>query len=61
MLMTFKNISFLLVSVATFSTVNVLAADIPMRGPIPFEAFDKDGNKMISPQEFVETQNQRHP
>jgi Ca2+-binding EF-hand superfamily protein len=53
------NISVLLFSVISFSTAGVLAADIPLRGPIPFESFDADGNKMISPQEFVETQNQR--
>jgi Ca2+-binding EF-hand superfamily protein len=59
MLITFKDISFLLLSVTTFSAVCVQAAEIPMRGPIPFEAFDKDGNKMISPQEFVEVHNER--
>ena len=44
MLITFKNISFLLFSVVTFSSMGVQAADIPMRGPISFEAFDKDGD-----------------
>ena len=55
----FKNISFLLLLMVAFSAMCVQAAEIPMRGPIPFEAFDKDGNKMISPQEFVETHNLR--
>jgi Ca2+-binding EF-hand superfamily protein len=59
MLITLRNISFLLFSVTTFSAVCVQAADIPMRGPIPFDTFDKDGNKMISPQEFVEAHNER--
>ena len=54
-----RNISFLLLSISTFSVLCVQAADIPLRGPIPFEAFDKDSNKMISPQEFVETHNLR--
>lgn len=59
MLIAFKNISFLLFSVVTFSAMSVHAADIPMFGPIPFEAFDENGDKSISPQEFVATHNQR--
>lgn len=39
--------------------LSLIAADIPQTGPIPFEAYDKDNNGKISPQEFVETQNQR--
>jgi Ca2+-binding EF-hand superfamily protein len=54
-----RNISILLFSIVTLSTAGAYAADIPLRGPIPFDSFDADGNKMISPQEFVETHNQR--
>jgi Ca2+-binding EF-hand superfamily protein len=59
MLISLRNASFLLLSITTSSAVCVQATEIPMPGPIPFEAFDKDGNKMISPQEFVEVHNQR--
>ena len=48
-----------LLSASAFIAVGAQAADIPLRGPIPFESFDADGNKMISPQEFVQTHNQR--
>jgi Ca2+-binding EF-hand superfamily protein len=58
-LITFRNIFFLLLLASVFAATGVQAADIPMRGPIPFEAFDKDGNKMISPQEFVAAHNMR--
>jgi len=54
-----RNVSILLLSIPVFFALNAQAADIPLRGPIPFEAFDKDNNKMISPQEFVETHNLR--
>jgi Ca2+-binding EF-hand superfamily protein len=54
-----RYISILLFSIVTLSTAGAFAADMPLRGPIPFDSFDADGNKMISPQEFVETHNQR--
>lgn len=59
MVVSAKNISLLLLSISTFSVLYVHAADVTLRGPIPFETFDKDNNKMISPQEFVETHNLR--
>lgn len=59
MFVTQRNISVLLFSIIAFSAAGAQAADIPLRGPVPFESFDTDGNKMISPQEFVETHNQR--
>lgn len=49
----------LLIIPGVLLAVTLQAAEIPLRGPVPFEAFDKDGNKMISPQEFVETHNLR--
>lgn len=54
-----KILPVLLLSITAFITTVVHAETIPMRGPIPFAVFDKDSNKMISPQEFVETHNLR--
>ena len=59
MFISLKKVTFLLISISAFSGLNVHAAEIPLYGPIPFEAFDKDSNKTISPQEFVETHNLR--
>ncbi len=36
-----------------------LAAEIPDRGPIPFEAFDIDGNGAVSEEEFYTTRGKR--
>ena len=55
-----KNVSLLLLSISAFSVFSAQAVDVPLRGPISFEAFDKDKNKMISPQEFVDTHNLRN-
>ena len=55
-----KNVSLLLLSISAFSMFSAQAEDVPLRGPISFEAFDKDDNKMISPQEFVDTHNLRN-
>ena len=59
MFVTARKMSFLLLSMTTMAVSSVLAADIPLFGPIPFENFDKDDNKIISPQEFVDTHNLR--
>ena len=40
-------------------SLNALAESIPPRGPIPFAAFDQDGNGMISEQEFLTVREQR--
>lgn len=55
-----KNISLLLLSISTFFMFSAQAENAPLRGPIPFDAFDKDKNKMISPQEFVDMHNLRN-
>ena len=55
-----KNVSFLLLSISTFFMLSAHAGDMPLRGPISFESFDKDNNKMISPQEFVDMHNLRN-
>ena len=36
-----------------------VAAELPLKGPIPFKTFDSDDNKVISPEEFVSVHNQR--
>lgn len=41
------------------TTFTAQAADIPLSGPMPFEAMDKNGDNMISPQEYVEAHNMR--
>ncbi|MBU0500190.1 MAG: EF-hand domain-containing protein [Gammaproteobacteria bacterium] len=35
------------------------SAEIPAWGPIPFEAFDRDGNGLISEAEFNQTRSER--
>ena len=47
-----------------FAIVSALAfpafsQDVPLRGPIPFSAFDIDGDKRISEEEFNTVRNQR--
>lgn len=59
MLVSARYLSLFLLTASALPAIYAQAADIPLRGPIPFEAFDKNGNKMISPKEFVDTHNQR--
>ncbi|MES9942725.1 MAG: EF-hand domain-containing protein [Candidatus Thiodiazotropha sp. 6PLUC2] len=49
-----QQISFglLFAIVSSFSTVSLQSEEIPARGPIPFGAFDLDGNNLISEEEF---------
>ncbi len=37
---------------ASIAPITAFSNEIPTRGPIPFAAFDKDGNNLISKQEF---------
>jgi Ca2+-binding EF-hand superfamily protein len=39
--------------------ISVAATEIPDRGPIPFEAFDVDGNGVVSEQEFYSVRAER--
>ena len=50
-------ISFIILSI--FNIAQVAAEDIPLRGPIPFETMDKNGDKMLSPDEYIEAHNER--
>ncbi|KHF24981.1 hypothetical protein [Solemya velum gill symbiont] len=43
----------------TASVPYVQSAQTPMRGPIPFESFDRDGNGAISEQEFYSVRGER--
>lgn len=62
-MMVFFKISFqgclLLAIASTFLQISVQAEEIPARGPIPFVAFDMDGNGHITEQEFAATREKR--
>lgn len=49
----------LTVLVMTFAPMAVQAQEIPARGPIPFGAYDKDGNSQISEDEFNQVRDER--
>ena len=42
-----------------FSPVSATSGEVPARGPIPFAAFDKDGNGCISEAEFNSVRTER--
>ena len=43
----------------SFSTIHAQPEDIPERGPVPFSAYDRDGDGYISEQEFNSTRSER--
>lgn len=45
--------------ISLLSPLILHAADIPLTGPIPFEAMDKNRDKAISPEEYISAYNQR--
>ncbi|HKK17010.1 MAG TPA: EF-hand domain-containing protein, partial [Gammaproteobacteria bacterium] len=45
--------------VGGFSVIHAQPEEIPERGPIPFSAYDRDGNGYISEQEFNSTRSER--
>ena len=49
----------LIAFVIVLSPVNAQSTEIPARGPIPFEAYDKDSNGLISETEFNAVRSQR--
>lgn len=46
-------------SILSFSPMTSQAAEPDLRGPIPFSSIDANGDKVITPQEFVEAHNMR--
>lgn len=44
---------------SALATVNVQSEELPARGPIPFAAYDKDGNSFISEAEFNAVRGER--
>ncbi len=53
-----KSIALALIT-GVVTALSLQAAEIPGRGPIPFSAYDGDGNGSISEQEFHTVQSQR--
>lgn len=52
--------AFALVLVVTTAHVTPIAAQgVPVRGPIPFSSFDRDGSGLIDPQEFDAVRRER--
>lgn len=50
----------LLIAIAGgFSPISAQSEETPVRGPIPFTAFDKDGNGLISEEEFNTVRGER--
>lgn len=49
----------ILAVVTAFVPISAQAEAIPERGPIPFAAFDEDGNNLISEEEFNATRAKR--
>ncbi len=55
----FPALSLLWLSAGCLFAFATQAADIPLRGPIPFAVYDQDGNGLISQEEFDDIRNKR--
>lgn len=53
------SIGMIIACMGSFLPIHTQAEEIPARGPIPFAAFDKDGNDVVSEDEFKATRAQR--
>lgn len=53
------SVGMLLALLTGISTSNAAQVPVPPTGPIPFAAFDKDGNGYVNEQEFNQTREQR--
>jgi Ca2+-binding EF-hand superfamily protein len=51
--------ALLLLGVCAMLSSHISALEIPQRGPIPFDAFDMDGNGLISEAEFYTVRGER--
>lgn len=54
-----KSIPFVLIACLATASANVVSAELPVRGPIPFANYDQDGNGTISEQEFTQVRSER--
>jgi len=55
----FKSIPLVLVSFLGVTSLSAISAELPVRGPIPFANYDRDGNGSISEQEFNQVRSER--
>jgi Ca2+-binding EF-hand superfamily protein len=55
----FKIIPLILVPVLSVTSIFSISAELPARGPIPFANYDRDGNGLISEQEFKQVRSER--
>ncbi|MDX2370785.1 MAG: EF-hand domain-containing protein [Colwellia sp.] len=55
----FKSIPLVLVSFLGVTSILAVSAELPVRGPIPFDNYDQDGNGFISEQEFTQVRSER--
>ena len=53
------SVSLFITLVSIFPPVSAQSEGMPVRGPIPFTSFDKDGNGFISEQEFYDVRGER--
>jgi len=53
------SVGLIIVSVSVFSPITAQSQETPVRGPIPFADFDKDGNSFISEEEFNAAREER--
>ena len=53
------SVGLLIASLSVIAPITAQSEEIPERGPIPFAAYDKDGNGVISEEEFNEVRDQR--
>ncbi|WP_168427328.1 hypothetical protein [Candidatus Colwellia aromaticivorans] len=55
----FKSIPLVLVFCMSVTSVLSILSELPSSDPIPFANYDRDGNGLISRQEFIQVKNER--
>ena len=53
------SVGLIIAFVSVFSPISAQSEEIPIRGPISFDGFDKDGNGVISEEEFNAVRGER--
>jgi len=53
------SVGLIIAFMSVFSPISAQSEEIPVRGPIPFADFDKDGNGLISEEEFNAVRGER--